>query len=317
MVIVSRGTTRDIRRALDVANTVASGDLSSSIAQGGRDEAGQLLEALRTMNGSLVRIVQQVRQGSDNIASASSQIASGNADLSQRTESQAANLEETAASMQELTGAVQQSAETAQQASQLATQASKSATQGGQIMAQMLNTMEEISASSRRIDDITSVIDGIAFQTNILALNAAVEAARAGEQGRGFAVVATEVRTLAKRSADAAKEIKTLIGASVERIGTGAELATQAGDSVNDIVHQVQRVSDLIAEISTASLSQSSGIAQIGAAISQLDQATQQNASLVEESANAADSLSAQARQLSELVGVFRVESRDRITYSG
>ena len=317
MVIVSRGTTRDIRRALDVANTVASGDLSSSIAPGGRDEAGQLLEALRTMNGSLVRIVQQVRQGSDNIASASSQIASGNADLSQRTESQAANLEETAASMQELTGAVQQSAETAQQASHLATQASKSATQGGQIMAQMLNTMEEISASSRRIDDITSVIDGIAFQTNILALNAAVEAARAGEQGRGFAVVATEVRTLAKRSADAAKEIKTLIGASVERIGTGAELATQAGDSVNDIVHQVQRVSDLIAEISTASLSQSSGIAQIGAAISQLDQATQQNASLVEESANAADSLSAQARQLSELVGVFRVESRDRITYSG
>lgn len=317
MAIVSRGTTRDIRRALDVANTVASGDLSSSIPPGRRDETGQLLDALRAMNGSLVNIVRQVRQGSDNIASASAQIASGNADLSQRTEQQAASLEETAASMQELTGAVQQNAGTALQASQLATQASDAATQGGQIMEQMLRTMEEISASSRRIDDITSVIDGIAFQTNILALNAAVEAARAGEQGRGFAVVATEVRTLAKRSADAAKEIKALIGASVERIGTGAELATQAGDSVNNIVHQVQRVSDLIAEISSASVSQSSGIAQIGAAVAQLDQTTQQNASLVEESATAADSLSAQARQLSDLVGVFKLSGRELTTHGG
>jgi methyl-accepting chemotaxis protein len=302
-----RHITRGIANAVLVAQTVASGNLGSRIEVTSRDETGQLMTALKHMNDSLVTVVSQVRHSADSIATGSSQIAGGNADLSQRTEEQASNLQQTAASMEEITSTVQQSADTARQATQLASSASAVAAEGGEVVGQVITTMEAISASSRRIADITSVIDGIAFQTNILALNAAVEAARAGEQGRGFAVVAGEVRTLAQRSAQAAREIKNLIGESVEKVENGSRLVAQAGETMDAIVNQVKRVTDLIGEISSASTEQSAGIGQIGDAVAQLDQVTQQNAALVEESAAAAESLKHQAAALAQTVAVFRL----------
>ncbi|MGQ3051634.1 MAG: methyl-accepting chemotaxis protein [Roseateles sp.] len=305
---LSRSITRPIAAAVHVAQTVASGDLTTRIdVRGGRDEAAQLLLALSRMNESLVRIVGEVRQGSDHIASGSAQIATGNADLSQRTEEQASNVQQTAASMEQITSTVKQNTETAQQANEMATSAAAAAIRGGEAVGQLVTTMQDITAASKKIVDIIGVIDSIAFQTNILALNAAVEAARAGEQGRGFAVVASEVRTLAQRSAQAAKEIKTLIGDSVEKVDVGARLAGQAGTGMDDIVRQVQRVSELIAEISSASREQAVGVGQVGDAVSQLDEVTQQNAALVEESAAAADSLRRQAAKLAEVVSVFKL----------
>ncbi len=305
--LITRSITRPLAQALEVAETVAGGNLSSRIDSTSADETGQLLRALRHMNESLVRIVSQVRHTSDSIATGSSQIAAGNADLSQRTEEQASNLQQTAASMEQLTSTVKQNADTARMATQLANGASQAAAVGGQVVGRVVATMEEITKSSRKIVDIIGVIDGIAFQTNILALNAAVEAARAGEQGRGFAVVASEVRNLAQRSAAAAKEIKSLISASVENVESGTRLVDEAGQSMSDIVSQVSRVNDLIGEISAASLEQSTGIGQIGDAVNQLDQVTQQNAALVEESAAAAESLKVQAGQLAQMVSVFKL----------
>ena len=308
--LLTRSITRPIAQAVRVAETVAAGDLTSRIEVRSRDETGQLLAALRTMNESLVRIVGQVRLSSESIATGSSQIASGNSDLSQRTEEQASNLQQTAASMEEITATVRQSADSARSAAQLAASAHGVATRGRAVVAEVVTTMGDITTSSRRIADITGVIDGIAFQTNLLALNAAVEAARAGEQGRGFAVVAGEVRTLAQRAATAAKEIKGLIGESVDRVEAGERLVQGAGATMEEIVQQVQRVAQLVSEIGTASEQQSVGIGQIGDAVSQLDQVTQQNAALVEESAAASDSLSRQARNLTELVGAFRLDKR-------
>jgi methyl-accepting chemotaxis protein-1 (serine sensor receptor) len=306
-VLISRSITRPINRALQVAQTVASGDLTSTIEASDRDETGQLLGALKQMNQSLVSIVGDVRQSSDSIATGSAEIAHGNASLSQRTEEQASNLQQTAASMEELTATVKHNSDTARQATQLATSASEAASKGGVVVGQVVGTMQDITNSSKRIVDIISVIDGIAFQTNILALNAAVEAARAGEQGRGFAVVASEVRGLAQRSAGAAKEIKTLIGTSVENVELGSKLVEDARASMGDIVSQVKRVADLIAEISTAGAEQTQGIDQISNAMSQLDQVTQQNSALVEESAAAAESLKQQSAKLRELVSVFKL----------
>jgi methyl-accepting chemotaxis protein len=303
--VITRSITAPIRQAVQVAETVAAGDLRSRIDTTSRDETGQLLAALKRMNESLAKVVGQVRGNSDSVATASNQIAQGNADLSQRTEEQASNLQQTAASMEQLTATVKQNADTARQAAQIATGASGVAAQGGEVVQRVVDTMEAISTSSKKIGDIISVIDGIAFQTNILALNAAVEAARAGEQGRGFAVVAGEVRSLAQRSAEAAKEIKSLIGASVEKVEAGSALVGEAGRTMGDVVTQVKRVSDLIGEISAAALEQTTGIAQIGDAVSQLDQVTQQNAALVEESAAAAESLRHQAAQLAQTVSVF------------
>ncbi len=308
-VLITRSITGPLSQALRVAQRVAQGDLGSHITTSGKDEIAGLLRALGTMNVSLARIVAEVRQASDSIATGSAQIATGNADLSQRTEEQASNLEETAASMEQLTATVKQNADTARQASSIAHGASMAATRGGEMMGQVVVTMQEITGSSQKIADIIAVIDGIAFQTNILALNAAVEAARAGEQGRGFAVVAGEVRTLAQRSSSAAKEIKELISASVERVEAGSTLVAQAGHSVDEIVQQVRRVTDLISEITAASQEQASGISQVGEAVQQLDQVTQQNAALVEESAAAADSLKHQAARLAELVRVFKLEN--------
>jgi methyl-accepting chemotaxis protein len=292
--------------AVSVASRIADGDLTQPIPASGRDETGDLLRAMRDMQTKLVAIISQVRASSENIATGSTQIANGNADLSQRTEEQAANLEETAAAMEQLNVTVKNSADTAQQANQLATAARGAAARGGDVVGQVVVTMGDISASSRRISDIIGVIDGIAFQTNILALNAAVEAARAGEQGRGFAVVAGEVRSLAQRSAEAAREIKGLIGASMERVEAGTRLVGDAGQQMTDIVAQVQRVADLIGEISAAAVEQTSGIGQVHDAVSQLDQVTQQNAALVEESAAAADNLKQQAAKLVDLVSGFK-----------
>ncbi len=308
-LLISRSVTRPIQEAVQLAQAVAAGDLTTRIEVKTTEETGQLLSALKAMSEGLVGIVGNVRQSSDSIATGSAQIATGNADLSQRTEEQASNLEQTAASMEQLTATVKQNADTAQQASRLAISASDAAAKGGQVVGQVVGTMAQITASSKKISDIIGVIDGIAFQTNILALNAAVEAARAGEQGRGFAVVASEVRSLAQRSANAAKEIKTLISESVEKVEAGSALVGHAGQSMDDIVHQVQRVNDLIAEISSASIEQTQGIGQVGDAVNQLDQVTQQNAALVEESAAAAESLRHQAARLAEVVGVFRLNA--------
>ena len=305
--VITRSIVVPIRRAVEVANTVAAGDLTSNIDGRGSDETAQLLQALHVMNDSLVRVVSEVRQSSDSISTGSTEIARGNSDLSQRTEAQASNLEETAASMEELTATVKQNTETSRQASQLAQVAREAAFKGGEVVGEVVKTMEDITGSSRKIADIIGVIDGIAFQTNILALNAAVEAARAGEQGRGFAVVAGEVRTLAQRSAQAAKEIKVLIEASVTSVDAGSRLVGRAGQSMDNIVTQVQRVTDLIGEITAASEEQSNGIAQVGGAVAQLDQVTQQNAALVEQSAAAAESLRLQAANLTEVVSAFKL----------
>jgi len=288
------------------AEQVAAGNLAP-IAAAAQAPAGSVMNSLGEMQASLARIVGQVRNSSDSIATGSSQIASGNADLSQRTEEQASNLQQTAASMEQISGTVKNNSATTAQADQMATEASTSAVQGGEAVRAVVATMQDIAASSKKIADIIGVIDGIAFQTNILALNAAVEAARAGEQGRGFAVVASEVRSLAGRSADAAKEIKGLIGASVEKVEIGARQVDAAGASMERLVSQVQRVGQLIGEISHATREQASGISQIGEAVTQLDQVTQQNAALVEESAAAAESLRHQAAQLAEVVSVFQL----------
>ena len=313
LVVLSWVLVARIRQSLSevsgVARRIGEGDLSRPVQVSGRGEVAEMMLAMQQMQASLVRIVCEVRLSSDSIATGSSEIATGNADLSQRTEEQASNLEETAASMEELTSTVKNNADTAHKAAALAGEASHAAVQGGEVVAQVVSPMEEISAASRKITDIISVIDGIAFQTNILALNAAVEAARAGEQGRGFAVVASEVRSLAQRSADAAREIKTLIGASVEKVENGTQLVSEAGRSMEGIVAQVQRVSDLIGEISSATSEQTTGISQVGEAVTQLDQVTQQNAALVEQSAAAADSLRHQAAKLAEVVSVFRLAS--------
>ncbi|MBB3281376.1 methyl-accepting chemotaxis protein [Mitsuaria sp. BK037] len=306
-VLLTRSITRPIAQAVRVAETVAAGDLTSTIAVGALDETGQLLAALRSMNDSLVRIVGEVRLSSESIATGSTQIATGSMDLSHRTEEQASSLEQTAAAMEEVASTVQRSADSARNATALAATASEVATRGGSAVAEIVATMRDISASSTRIADITGVIDGIAFQTNILALNAAVEAARAGEQGRGFAVVAGEVRTLAQRAATAAKEIRALIGENVSRVETGSRLVEGAGTTMDEIVRQIRQVAELITEIGTATGQQSLGIGEVSKAVHVLDQVTQQNAALVEESAAAADSLSQQARRLTELVGAFKL----------
>jgi len=303
-----RAISRPLEAAVKIARGVAAGDLTQQINVRSMDETGQLMQALKDMNASLVKVVGEVRHGTDTIATASSQIAAGNMDLSSRTEEQASSLEETAASMEELTSTVKQNADNARQANQLAESASGVAVKGGQVVAQVVDTMSAINASSKKIVDIIGVIDGIAFQTNILALNAAVEAARAGEQGRGFAVVAAEVRNLAQRSAAAAKEIKTLIGDSVDKVEEGSQQVAQAGKTMEEIVSSVKRVTDIMAEISVASQEQTSGIEQINQAITQMDQVTQQNAALVEEAAAAAASLQEQASGLSEVVSVFKLE---------
>jgi methyl-accepting chemotaxis protein len=299
--------TRPLARALRHAEQVADGDLSARVHATGRDEISLLLQALDRMSDRLTTVVANVRQNSECVATASAQIAHGNLDLSERTENQASALQETAASMEQLSSTVEQNADNAKQANQLAQGASAVAVKGGDVVGQVVGTMKSINDSSKKIADIISVIDGIAFQTNILALNAAVEAARAGEQGRGFAVVASEVRGLAQRSAAAAKEIKTLIGVSVERVEQGTLLADKAGETMKEIVASIKRVTDIMGEISAASANQSSGVAQVGAAVSQMDQATQQNAALVEESAAAAESLKGQAQQLVQSVAVFKI----------
>lgn len=304
---LSRGITRPLDQAVGAANAVAAGDLTHPIHPGGRDEVGMLLTALIAMQESLTQVVSGVRSGSEGVATASQQIASGNHDLSGRTEAQASALEQTAASMEQLSATVKQNADNAIEANQLALSASSVAMQGGRVVAQVVETMKSINDSSRQIADIIGVIDGIAFQTNILALNAAVEAARAGEQGRGFAVVASEVRSLAGRSAEAAKQIKSLIGASVERVGQGTTLVDQAGATMTEVVDAIKRVTDLMGDISAASNEQSAGVSQVGEAVMQMDQVTQQNAALVEEMAAAASSLTSQAQDLVASVRVFKL----------
>jgi methyl-accepting chemotaxis protein len=293
--------------ASDIARKIAAGDLTVPIEVGKGDSAS-MLHAIKAMRDDLAKIVSEVRTGTDTIGTASTEIAAGNLDLSARTEEQASSLEETAASMEQLTSTVSQNADNARQANQLAASASDVAVQGGEVVARVVDTMASINDSSRKIVDIISVIDGIAFQTNILALNAAVEAARAGEQGRGFAVVATEVRNLAQRSAAAAKEIKTLIGASVDTVSVGNKLVADAGQTMNEVVASVRRVTDIMGEITAASNEQSAGIAQVNQAIAQMDAVTQQNAALVEEAAAAAESMQSQAARLSQVVSVFRLE---------
>jgi methyl-accepting chemotaxis protein len=293
--------------AMKIAQKIALGDLTQRILVSSNDETGHLLQALKDMNDSLVRIVGEVRIGTDTISTASSEIASGNLDLSQRTESQASSLEQTTSSMEELISTVKQNAENARQANQLVVSASEYAIKGGEVVGNVVNTMSSIKESSRKIVDIIGVIDGIAFQTNILALNAAVEAARAGEQGRGFAVVAAEVRNLAQRSAAAAKEIKSLISNSVEKVDAGSQLVDEAGRTMTEIVTSVKHVADIMGEITAASEEQSSGIEQVNRAIAQMDEATQQNAALVEQAAAAAQSMQTQAGNLSLVVSVFKM----------
>ncbi|MCZ2496214.1 HAMP domain-containing protein [Xylophilus sp. Kf1] len=304
---LTRSITVPLRQAANSARRIADGDLTESIDATGRDESAEVLAALHAMQANLGRVVSGVRSNAEGVATASAQIAQGNNDLSGRTEQQASALQQTAASMEELSSTVRQNSDNAQQANQLAQGATNVAVEGGEVVARVVDTMKGINESSRKISDIISVIDGIAFQTNILALNAAVEAARAGEQGRGFAVVASEVRSLAQRSADAAKQIKGLIGTSVERVEQGTALVDQAGSTMQEVVSAIRRVTDLMGEISAASMEQSSGVAQVGQAVTQMDQATQQNAALVEESAAAASSLRSQAEQLVQSVAVFKL----------
>jgi methyl-accepting chemotaxis protein len=309
--LITRSVTAPLQDAVDAADRVADGNLSVPIQSQSADETGALLRALQRMQGNLVQTVATVRGNAESVATASAEIAQGNNDLSQRTEQQASALQQTAASMEQLGGTVRQNADNARQADRLARTASDVAARGGAVVDQVVDTMKGINESSRRIADIIAVIDGIAFQTNILALNAAVEAARAGEQGRGFAVVASEVRSLAGRSADAAKEIKGLIGASVERVEQGTALVDQAGRTMQEVVSSIRQVTAIVAEISAASREQSEGVAQVGQAVSQMDQATQQNAALVEQSAAAASGLRGQADQLVQAVAVFRLAGGD------
>ncbi|MDB5951834.1 MAG: hypothetical protein JWR65_3689 [Massilia sp.] len=304
----TRSITGPLGEAVDIARRVADGDLTSVIEVGSGDETGQMMQALKHMNSSLTSIVAEVRAGTESIAVASGQIASGNLDLSTRTEQQAASLGETSGAMRQLTGTVQQNADNARQANQLAAQASEVALRGGSVVSHVIDTMGSITASSKKIVDIIGVIDSIAFQTNILALNAAVEAARAGEQGRGFAVVASEVRNLAQRSAAAAKEIKALIGDSVDKVREGSTLVQQAGVTMEEVVASVRRVTDIMGEITSASEEQSIGIANVNHSILEMDETTQQNAALVEEAAAAAASMQGQAAKLARVVSVFKLD---------
>ncbi|MFZ6813170.1 methyl-accepting chemotaxis protein [Undibacterium sp. Rencai35W] len=309
--MITKSITLPLSDAVSIAEQVAAGDLSAQVVVSGNDEVSSLLNALKDMNDSLGKTVGQVRSGTEAITVASQEIASGNADLSRRTESQASSLEETASSMEELTSTVRQNADNARQANQLVVSASSVAVKGGAVVGQVVNTMGSIKDSSRKIVDIISVIDSIAFQTNILALNAAVEAARAGEQGRGFAVVASEVRNLAQRSASAAKEIKALIDDSVDKVEQGGKLVDEAGKTMDEIVTSVQHVADIMSEITAASQEQSAGIEQVNLAITQMDEMTQQNAALVEQAAAAAESMEEQAQALAQAVSVFKLGGAD------
>ncbi|NHQ92901.1 methyl-accepting chemotaxis protein [Janthinobacterium lividum] len=306
---ITRSITRPITRAVEVAEAVSAGDLTSHIVVESRDETGQLMHALKNMNDRLVSIVGQVRAGTESISTASSEIAAGNLDLSSRTEEQASSLEETASSMEELTSTVKLNADNARSANQLAIDASQIASKGGVVVSEVVSTMGSINDSSRKIVDIISVIDAIAFQTNILALNAAVEAARAGEQGRGFAVVASEVRNLAQRSSAAAKEIKGLIGDSVQKVEAGSQLVDKAGRTMDEIVQSISHVTLIMNQITDASDEQRAGIEQVNQAIGQMDQVTQQNAALVEEAAAAAESMQEQAAKLADVVGLFKLDA--------
>ncbi|WP_280191521.1 methyl-accepting chemotaxis protein [Delftia sp. PS-11] len=307
--ILARSVTTPLAQASHLARRVAQGDLTAPVPAHGRDEVGQLMASLQLMQNNLAQVVSQVRNGSESVSNASTEIAQGNSDLSARTEQQASALERTAASMEELNATVRNNADNARQANQLALTASNVAVQGGTVVGEVVETMKGINEASRRISDIISVIDGIAFQTNILALNAAVEAARAGEQGRGFAVVAGEVRTLAQRSAEAAKEIKSLINTSVERVERGTSLVDKAGETMNEVVSSIRRVTDIMGEISAASNEQSTGVAQVSDAVTSMDHATQQNAALVQEMAAAASGLRTQAHELVQVVAIFQLSA--------
>ena len=306
-VAITRSIVKPLHGAVGYAQKMAAGELTSDIVPAGRDQITALLQALKDMNASLSKTVGEVRAGTDAIITASHEIATGNADLSARTEHQASSLEQTASSMEELTSTVKQNADNARQANQLAVSASAVASKGGQVVSQVVDTMGSIKESSRKIVDIIGVIDGIAFQTNILALNAAVEAARAGEQGRGFAVVASEVRNLAQRSAGAAKEIKALIGDSVDKVDTGSKLVDEAGQTMGLIVTSIRQVADIMGEITAATEEQSHGIEEVNRAITQMDEMTQQNGALVEQAAAAAESMQGQSQQLAGAVAAFRL----------